>query len=69
MYFALDSGTVIKYHEGFGDDGGRIDNTSCHYEPLDYSSALSELAGLVPFSDYINPTRVGLVPTYINQAV
>ena len=42
---------------------------SCQNESTSYSSVLSELAALVPFPDYITPTRVGLVPMYINQAV
>jgi hypothetical protein len=46
-----------------------IDNMSGCDPPNMYSSVLSEIARLVPYPDYINPTRAGLLSTYMSQSV
>jgi hypothetical protein len=46
-----------------------IDNMSGCRPPNTYSSVLSEIARLVPYPDYINSTRAGLLYTYMSQSI
>ncbi len=50
-------------------DGRWIDSESRHSSIDGYHQLLSEFANIIPFPEYINPVRAGLISTYLQQAV
>ncbi len=60
------TGTLMRYD----DMSGRwIDSNSKCDPPTQYYRGISSILMLIPFIDSINPTRAGLLSTYMQQAI
>ena len=60
------TGTVMRYDRTLR---RWVDSNTITDGPTEYETGLSHMLRLTPFIDFINPTRAGLLPTFLQQAI
>ena len=62
------TGTVMT-NDGPDGEGCWVDSESSQHQVATYQQLLSVFCNMIPFPEYINPVRAGLISTYLQQSV